>query len=119
MSWIKLSAIVISLLAAFVLGQLSVEPEIKVIEKEVKVDYWDVTKLTEEKIEVAASIFGKTLQDAKEISELHNKNKVEINKREDEINKIYDNRRDEAEKIRHYAYQEGYIKGFQNGKSRQ
>ena len=95
MKLLKYSAIAVSLLGFFMLGRLSVKPE--VIEKEVRVNYWDMTTMTEDKVEVAANYFGNTLES------------------KNEINKIYDNRRDEVEKLRHQIWQAGFQQGILEG----
>ncbi len=59
----------------FMLGRISVKPEIQIVEKIVTEEclpYWDLTTLTEQKVRVAASLFGKTLNSIKEVEKLRN-----------------------------------------------
>ena len=106
MKWTNIAICVALFLFGIWIGS-SRKPAAIVIER--RVNYWDMTELTEEKVEVAANFFNKTLQALEEIQELHQRNKAEINK-------IYDTRRNAAQRTTHISYQQGYIEGYRDGR---
>lgn len=131
-NWVKYLmalAALMFLIGALMSGRLSMRPEAIMQESAIEKVYNFTDCPSFEDMQIYASFHNKVLMDGEEfkrqkeeIKELHQENRDEMAARKErdlsELNKLYDSRKDEAEKITHRAYQRGYQEGYRDGRGR-